>query len=287
MSERRRARRPAAAFAWMRSSPAARTRCSQRTRCERHRRPSLRYRNARQPRATLRGSADDGLTRRAHMSRFRSPRPLKPSCRAKEQRNHNPRVGGSSPSSGIAVLGQIRAAHPLSTKLGMHFGCGRQMIPRSSDRGHVFESRHRPHDPRVVAQPGTGEIRRSPSGNRLLAARSVSRRVRLRVSRATRVHRALARRARRHRTRLAPAALHVAGARARDRTPVHRERVTQLLTWSRRRERARRRRGPGGRRRGRRELPRQSRPSAGLGAGRTCSPDPALPPGRRGFRSSV
>ena len=32
---------------------------------------------------------------------FRSPSPLKPSYRAKEQRNHNPRVGGSSPSSGM------------------------------------------------------------------------------------------------------------------------------------------------------------------------------------------
>jgi hypothetical protein len=110
----------------------------------------------------------------------------------------------------------------------MHFGCGRQMIPRSAYRAHVFQSRHRTHDRRVVAQPGTGEIRRSPSGNRALAARSVSRRVRLRVSRATRVHRALARRAQWHRTRLGPAALHVAAARARDRTPVHRVRVTRL-----------------------------------------------------------
>jgi len=35
------------------------------------------------------------------MSPFVSPRPFKPSCRAKAQRNHNPRVGGSSPSSGM------------------------------------------------------------------------------------------------------------------------------------------------------------------------------------------
>jgi hypothetical protein len=32
------------------------------------------------------------------------PRPFKRRCRAKEQRNHNPRVGGSSPSSGITPV---------------------------------------------------------------------------------------------------------------------------------------------------------------------------------------
>src|SRR5829696_8575509 len=40
------------------------------------------------------------------LSPFRSPRPCKPGRRAKEQRNHNPCVGGSSPSSGIAAYGQ-------------------------------------------------------------------------------------------------------------------------------------------------------------------------------------
>jgi hypothetical protein len=47
MSERRRARRPAAAFAWMRSSPTARTRCSQRTRSEPLRAASTRARAGR------------------------------------------------------------------------------------------------------------------------------------------------------------------------------------------------------------------------------------------------
>jgi hypothetical protein len=39
--------------------------------------------------------------RGANLSSFLSPRPRKPRCRAKAPRNHNPRVGGSSPSSGM------------------------------------------------------------------------------------------------------------------------------------------------------------------------------------------
>ena len=46
------------------------------------------------------------------MSPFVSPSPFKRRCRAKALRNHNPRVGGSSPSSGITAHGQIRAAEP-------------------------------------------------------------------------------------------------------------------------------------------------------------------------------
>jgi hypothetical protein len=37
----------------------------------------------------------------ADLSPFMSPRPRKRRCRAKALRNHNPRVGGSSPSSGM------------------------------------------------------------------------------------------------------------------------------------------------------------------------------------------
>ena len=37
----------------------------------------------------------------ANLSPFLSPSPRKRRCRAKAPRNHNPRVGGSSPSSGI------------------------------------------------------------------------------------------------------------------------------------------------------------------------------------------
>ena len=44
----------------------------------------------------------------ADMSPLRSPCPFKRRCRAKALRNHNPRVGGSSPSSGMTVLGGFR-----------------------------------------------------------------------------------------------------------------------------------------------------------------------------------
>ena len=57
---------------------------------------STRHRNARKA----------GIARRAQagaagIAPFRSPSPFKRCCRAKAQRNHNPRVGGSSPSSGM------------------------------------------------------------------------------------------------------------------------------------------------------------------------------------------
>ena len=48
---------------------------------------------------TVGGSPTAGAS--AVMSPFVSPSPRKRRCRAKEQRNHNPRVGGSSPSSGM------------------------------------------------------------------------------------------------------------------------------------------------------------------------------------------
>ena len=47
---------------------------------------------------------------------FVSLQPFKRRCRAKAQRNHNPRVGGSSLSSGIAVHGQGHAAAGMKGK---------------------------------------------------------------------------------------------------------------------------------------------------------------------------
>jgi hypothetical protein len=52
----------------------------------------------------------DALSVSADLSPLLSPRPRKCRYRAKASRNHNPRVGGSSPSSGIPFLhGQIGA----------------------------------------------------------------------------------------------------------------------------------------------------------------------------------
>ena len=86
---------------------------------------SLRGRAAR-ARAARRGSAAGAArgTRRessdARLSPLRSPRPLKRRCRAKARRTHNPRVGGSSPSSGITPYGQIprRRAETRGIKVG-------------------------------------------------------------------------------------------------------------------------------------------------------------------------
>ena len=53
------------------------------------------------------------------MSPFRSPSPLKRCCRAKAKRNHNPRVGGSSPSSGIAVVGRFPRSGRRFARIGL------------------------------------------------------------------------------------------------------------------------------------------------------------------------
>ena len=62
-------------------------------------------------------TACNALTRRRHghfVSPLVSPSPFKRRCRAKAQRNHNPRVGGSSPSSGmIGTARKLRAVRVL------------------------------------------------------------------------------------------------------------------------------------------------------------------------------
>jgi hypothetical protein len=47
------------------------------------------------------GEVDESAGHGAAQSPIASLSPREPRCRAKEQRNHNPRVGGSSPSSGM------------------------------------------------------------------------------------------------------------------------------------------------------------------------------------------
>src|SRR4051794_13744578 len=73
---------------------------------------------ARDPSKTIPGRGLVALARaaRADVSPFVSPSPFKRRCRAKGQRNHNPRVGGSSPSSGTSGSPANRRAFAFGAK---------------------------------------------------------------------------------------------------------------------------------------------------------------------------
>jgi hypothetical protein len=111
------------------------------------------------------------------MSPFMSPWPGFWLCRAKERRNHNPRVGGSSPSSGIPVQSQTPLCR-ANTR-----GCALRRSDRSerlrTPRGRALMSPHiAPGGPVSFADdPGaeSGELAKAEHAERLRRGRTTSR----------------------------------------------------------------------------------------------------------------